>query len=482
MSPVVALALFGWFGVAAALFSALTPRRAVIASIAAGWMFLPIVLGGGGGLRWAKFHSVALAALAMSVTFHPAAVARLRPRWCDLPIIGWCLCPVPSSLDNGLGLYDGLNQAFHQTVAYGVPWLLGRAYFRTPADLRDLALGLVAGGVGYIPVCVYEVLFSPSLHLKIYGYHQHSFLMHIRYGGYRPMAFMDNGIMVGLWMSASVVTAFWLWRTRVLTERLCFGVPAGLVVAALGWTAVICKSTGALALGALGLAAMWVAGLRYGRPFARSAIAGLLVLAPVYIAVRAARVWDGDDLVRLVAEHLSPDRAQSLQFRFDNEEPLVDKAFERPLFGWGGWGRARIFDEKTGRDLSTTDALWIIGFGDRGLTGLALVYAAMLWPSVRFAAAVPIQWWSHPAVAPAAALAVVLVMWTLDSLLNAGANPYYLLAGGALAGVAWNPPRPVAAQPPAPPRRAAPPGRPRRSAAGSPSAAQPRPDTRTLPR
>lgn len=304
-------------------------------------------------------------------------------------------------------------------AASGVPWLPGRAYFRTPADLRDLALGLVAGGVGYIPVCVYEVLFSPSLHLKIYGYHQHSFLMHIRYGGYRPMAFMDNGIMVGLWMSASVVTAFWLWRTRVLTERLCFGVPAGLVVAAPGWTAVICKSTGALALRALGLAAMWVAGLRYGRPFARLAIAGLLVLAPLYIAVRSARLWDGDDLVRLVAEHFSPDRAQSLQFRFDNEEPLVDKAFERPLFGWGGWGRARIFDEKTGRDLSTTDALWIISFGDRGLAGLVLVYAAMLLPSVRFAASVPAQWWSHPAVAPA----IVLVMWTLDSLLNAGANP-----------------------------------------------------------
>src|SRR5437764_1120755 len=38
-------------------------------------------------------------------------------------------------------------------------------------------------------------------------------------------------------------------------------------------------------------------------------------------------------------------------------------------FGWGGWGRSRIFDQWTGKDISVTDGGWIIYFGVYGWFG-----------------------------------------------------------------------------------------------------------------
>ena len=52
---------------------------------------------------------------------------------------------------------------------------------------------------------------------------------------------------------------------------------------------------------------------------------------------------------------------------------LAAKAMRRPVFGWGGWGRSRVHDE-WGTDLSITDGLWIIQFGQLGQVQLSLVY------------------------------------------------------------------------------------------------------------
>ena len=49
-----------------------------------------------------------------------------------------------SSLHNGLGVYDGLSAIFEQTVAWGMPYLLGRLYFTDYAGMRELAWGVMA--------------------------------------------------------------------------------------------------------------------------------------------------------------------------------------------------------------------------------------------------------------------------------------------------------------------------------------------------
>jgi len=63
------------------------------------------------------------------------------------------------------------------------------------------------------------------------------------------------------------------------------------------------------------------------------------------VLVRITGAVPSADLVAAAGTALGADRAQSLESRLTNEDMLTVRALERPAFGWGGWGRARIKDE-----------------------------------------------------------------------------------------------------------------------------------------
>jgi hypothetical protein len=86
------------------------------------------------------------------------------------------------------------------------------------------------------------------------------------------------------------------------------------------------------------------------------------------------------------------ERAQSLAFRFDNEEILLEHAAKRPIFGWGFWDRNRVRDPETGRSLTVTDGYWIIIIGVLGWTGYISVFGLLTLPLFRL-------WWCHNATA-----------------------------------------------------------------------------------
>jgi hypothetical protein len=124
-----------------------------------------------------------------------------------------------------------------------------------------------------------------------------------------------------------------------------------------------------------------------------------------------------------------------LVFRLENEAKLSAKARQQPWFGWGGWGRSRIFDDY-GKDISVTDSLWIINFGNFGLVGVFSWLGAMLLPLVGFVLLrYPVETWLHPQVLPAGILAVGLMLYVIDCLVNGMVNPIYTLIAGALAGI-----------------------------------------------
>ena len=56
-------------------------------------------------------------------------------------------------------------------MIWGVPYLIGRFYFNDAAGTRDLALGLLLGGILYLPFCLFEIRMSPVLHTTLYGLH-----------------------------------------------------------------------------------------------------------------------------------------------------------------------------------------------------------------------------------------------------------------------------------------------------------------------
>ena len=114
-------------------------------------------------------------------------------------------------------------------------------------------------------------------------------------------------------------------------------------------------------------------------------------------------MWDGSQAVALAKNSVGADRAKSLQFRFRNEDMLAEKALRRAMWGWGRFGKSRVYDEN-GKDISTTDGLWIITLGISGIVGLTAVTAIYLLPGIRFWWRTRAADWSDPSFAAIAAL------------------------------------------------------------------------------
>jgi hypothetical protein len=425
----VPLVMFGWPLVLVALFLMMPARRAVISGLIVAWLFLPVAEYEFKGIpEYNKMTATSLSLFIATLLFEPNRVLAFRPKWIDLPMLVLCLCPMASSLSNGLGVYDGMSESNSQLLRWGLPYFIGRIYFNDYQSMRELAFGVFLGGLAYLPFCWYELRMSPQLHRMVYGYYQHGFVQTIRYGGYRPMVFLQHGLMVGMWMVTATLAGLALWQAGIV--RQIRGIPMWVFVAPLFVTTIMCRSSGAIVLLGVGIAAF--ASVRYLRT--SLALPILAAICILYVSVRASGIWDGSQLVDMTRNVVGADRAQSVQTRFYNEEAMAARARQQPLLGWGGWGRSRIHDER-GEDITITDSLWIITLGTNGALGVAAVLAVILLPPLLLARSVPIAWWAHPAAAPAAALAVVVTLWMVDNLLNAMFNPVYVVMIGGLAGI-----------------------------------------------
>lgn len=426
MSLIALIALFGWIPVVLFLFTVLPPRRAVLVAYVAGWLILPSTSLPVPGLpNYTKVTAVAYAVLLGCILFDFDRLSAFRPQWFDLPMLVWCLCPFASSVSNGLGAYDGASAVLSQIITWGIPYFIGRLYFREIADLRELAMAIFVGGLAYVPFCLFELRMSGQLNGLVYGIH---IWTGSKYGLYNAVVFMANALEVGMWMTAAALMGCWLWMTSNL-PRL-WNISPGKLVAVQMVMAVLCHQTGALLLLAAGLAFLWGA-----RRTGSSLLIWILVLAPPgYMAVRAGNFWSGRELVDIARAVLNENRAGSLEFRLKNEDILAAKAIQRPVFGWGGWGRNRVYNDK-GRDITVTDGLWIIVLGINGFVGLGSETMVMLLPIVLLIFRYPPRGWSRDDLGPAAVLAVLVVLFQIDCITNAMFNPIYVLAAGALVGL-----------------------------------------------
>jgi hypothetical protein len=408
-----------------------------------------------------------------------------RLRWFDLPMIAWCISPFISNFTNDMALKDSITSARDQTLVWGVPYFLGRVYFNDLAKFRELAIGVVIGGLLYAPMCVVEAKWSPLFHQRVYGYSPASADEAVRGSGlftFRPVMFMSHGLAVGMWMVTATLFAFWLWWTGSV-NRLAWkkGYPPlrmiALVAVLLG-TSLVINSTGAFFLGVMGLVALCQ--VRFFK--VPILVAVLLTFPPFYIVGRswtgATRIdwqaavnqdeqkkkdrddgkkppsaedakkiksmqkplfgwgWTGREVVDWLKTNVSPDRASSQEFRWINEDMLMEKAWEKPVFGWGDQGQSRIKTAKTGEVVSVPDGMWILTLGDLGFFGLIAVYSAMLLPSARFLWSVKPQLWSHPSFAAPGVAALVLILYMFDCLSNNMFNSVFVLMSGGLAGLA----------------------------------------------
>lgn len=354
----------------------------------------------------------------------------------------WIVNDIPA-----MTVKDGFANGVFALWFVGLPFLLGRWFFRSRRDLDALFHFLVAAALVQTLFALLELRLSPFLHEAVYGYAAHNdWLQVLRWGGYRPVNFMAHGLALGLFMAVAVLAAAALKRNgEAIRRRLKPGWVFGYLFVLL----VLCKSTGAILY-----AIAFVPFVLRATPKTQMRLVFVVAMVTAsYPLLRMSQTLPVDDLLDL-ARNISEERAESLQFRFDNEEMLAEKAQERFLFGWGTYGRNGIYDDELGKEISVADGHWIVTVSCGGIARFASEFGLLLLPL--FFMRKRIRYFRDPeAQLKISALAVILCVCAFDLIPNGMFSNYVFLLAGALTGFQHEAMRGASwAQPaPTPPRR-----------------------------
>lgn len=346
----------------------------------------------------------------------------------------------------GLGVYDIFSMMLSTGVAL-LPFLLARRYLTTPAARVALLQALVVGGLIYSVLILIEVRLSPQLNKWIYGFYPHSFQQHLRAGGFRPMVFLEHGLRVGIFIAMTCLAAVALWRMKAMTDDVAAPPPPESISSGhrsrpakprpyllyAGYLFIILflsKTFGAflIAFALLPVAVFFGARLQL---IAAACIAAAVLTYPM---LRTSDIFPMERLTESLLS-LNAERAYSFIFRVDNEDALLERAREKPGFGWGGWGRARIYDPETGRDLSVTDGVWVIVFGEKGWLGYLATFGLVTLPMIALALR------RRNVGMVGSGLCLLLVANLVDMLPNSALTPITWLVAGTVLALYENPAR-----------------------------------------
>ena len=439
--------LVAWPVICLMLFRTQKLERALIWSILGGYLFLPPLTEFNLPLVPAMDKvSIPNLSVLLIMLFAMKEKLQLWPqaRAAQWLVAGFILCAIPTVLTNRdpilfqimrdaapiLFVVDqlpGQNVRDIGSVLIGqvlmiVPFLLARQYLASEEGLREILLALMIGALIYSIPSLIEIRLSPQINVWVYGYFQHSFEQMMRAGGFRPIVFLPHGLWLALFVCTGMLAAAALLPTTRNVDKWKIILSTGYLFVLL----VLCKSLASLAYGLVLLPIVlflsWRWQVRIAMVFA--------VVAVTYPMLRNLDVVPTDAILAQ-AEAINEDRAASLEYRFNNEEQLLERAAEKPLFGWGGWGRSLIREDETGEILSIPDGRWIIIFGtfgwlgyicEMGLLALPLI---LTWMSMR--RETPLS----PYLSP---LCLILGITMMDMLLNATLTPVTWLTAGAILG------------------------------------------------
>jgi hypothetical protein len=357
-------ALFAWPAVCILLFVLLPVEAAAIWSMLAGYLLLPSATVVKVDLLppLDKFSIPAITTFLlcwMKGTQSPA------PRR-SLLIYGFALAfvvsPIFTSLDNSYELqignrsipgfypFDGVKLAARNLFTLA-PFFVGMRFLSSDDGRAQLLKSLPAAALLYSVPMLFEVRMSPQLHSWVYGFFPHSFVQQMRWGGFRPVVFLKHGLEVALFASMAVTGAVIAVRARWSVLRI----PAGAVAGYLAVVLVLCKSMASIVYAAVAAPLVLFTS---PRTWVRVACA-MLLLVCAYPMLRSYNLVPVHQ-ISAAANNISAERSSSFQTRVDNEDILLARANQKPLFGWGTWGRNRVYDTASGDDLSITDGEWII--------------------------------------------------------------------------------------------------------------------------
>lgn len=307
-----------------------------------------------------------------------------------------------------------------------VPFLVARQFLSSETGLREILLALMVGAVAYSVPSLIEIRFSPQINVWVYGFFQHSFEQTMRAGGYRPIVFLPHGLWLALFVCTAAMAAAAFARMMPKHARW----KAVLLTIYLMLFLLACKSAASIAYGMLLVPMIYFAPRRWLIWLA----VGFAFVAVTYPMLRNVGAIPTDRIVAAVVE-FNPDRAHSLEYRFNNETQLLARAAQKPVFGWSGWGRSLVRDSESGRILTIPDGRWIIVFGSFGWLGYIAEFGLLALP-IFLVGAYAVR---HPQreMSPyIGAVALILGITLMDMLLNATLTPFTWLTAGAILGYA----------------------------------------------
>jgi hypothetical protein len=433
------LALILWFPFSLLIFSTLRPARATLVVVLGGTLFLPEVLNFDFPLLppFDK-NAITCSSALIGILFRARRQFRRAKPFRGIGSLVFVMlgAVVMTTITNrdpvqladrqlqAMTLGEITSQGVRDGLTLALPFILGRVAFRDSKDLRSVIYMICVFGLLYSLLALVEIRLSPQLHRWVFGYHQHSFSQTFRWGGYRPTIFLAHGIAVGMFFL--VVGIAMIGYSRV--KSVLLNVPSKLWMIYSIILFIFIKSTGAIAYG---MAAFPIALFTRPKTQLRFAFVTAILIA-AYPITKVSGVFPEEMLVNIALE-LSADRADSLQDRFDNDIILANRARERLLWGWGPFGRSRVYDD-TGKDISVTDGWWIIQLGGRGAVGLACLFGFLLLPIVyahRNLKKIP----DKKDRMLIANLAIICAVYVLDLLPNGLYNTLPFFLSGALLGV-----------------------------------------------
>ena len=325
----------------------------------------------------------------------------------------------------GLSHYDAFSNVA-RTVLWLMPFFLGRYFLNNVKDMQAIFKMLVIMGLLYTLPMLIELRMSPQIHNWVYGYAANNFMQQVRGDGYRPVVFLGHGLSLAFWFSTCLIAAAALQKNKIRyskfssTKILCYML---LIL-------VLCKTWSALAYALVGI--LFITKLAPSKQIKLSMLFAALIL--LYPLSKTTGVFPDKEIVSTI-QGFSVERAESLQYRFENEDILLNHALERPYFGWNGWGRNRLYSDYDGKDITVTDGRWIIEFGINGAMGFLFYYAILLMPLyVAMKNVNYIQ--DEKDKIYFSTLAFILAICIIDSVPNTGMGSMHLLFAGALLGQA----------------------------------------------
>lgn len=323
----------------------------------------------------------------------------------------------------GTGVYDGIS-AIEAAILVLIPFHLGRRFFGNPEDSAEIIRLLVIAGLTYSVLLLFEIRFSPQLHLWLYGFYPTDFQQQIREDGFRPMAFTGHGLIATFFLMTTIAASAAMAKAR----SKVWNFPASRANIYLGIVLVLCKSAAALVYAATAGGLIWLT-----KPQVQVRVAVIIVtFALCYPMLRAFDVVPTGAIVNFISS-MNEQRSRSIEYRFQNEDLLLDRASKRPLFGWGRYGRNRVYDPETGKDIAVTDGRWIQTLGQFGLLGFISEFGLLSLAVYRSISAIKFCRDGREKIF-FAALSLIVSLSVVDLLPNSTLRPWTWFVCGALLG------------------------------------------------